>query len=184
MDEDIYSLAFVTSLSDEQITPFFDVIKGELINVSDSDSEEEDKKELVEKKIEVTKVALGSLNNKKQVEEAKEDEFTRELEEKKQLKIEQRNFEVRKQKRLNIVVHCYLCYFFQMWLIVMLLFEIKSPTRAQQINLQIVLMIILARFICGTMLHLSLVDEVTQGLIKMKYALNHPYKFQSYSVAF
>ena len=45
MDESIYSLAFVTQLSDEQITPYFDVIKGELINVSDSDSEGEEKEE-------------------------------------------------------------------------------------------------------------------------------------------
>ena len=107
MDESIYSLTFVTQLSDEQITPFFDVIKGELINESESDSEGEEKKE---KKI--SKVALLSINSKKPVQEIKEDEFTRELKEKQQLKIEQRNFEVRKQKRLNIVVHCYLCYFF------------------------------------------------------------------------
>ena len=107
IDESIYSLTFVTQLSDEQITPFFDVIKGELINESESDSEGEEKKE---KKI--SKVALLSINSKKPVQEIKEDEFTRELKEKQQLKIEQRNFEVRKQKRLNIVVHCYLCYFF------------------------------------------------------------------------
>ena len=107
MDESIYSLTFVTQLSDEQITPFFDVIKGELIDESESDSEGEEKKE---KKI--SKVARLSINSKKPVQEVKEDEFTRELKEKQQLKIEQRNFEVRKQKRLNIVVHCYLCYFF------------------------------------------------------------------------
>ncbi len=40
MDEDIYSLAFVSSLSDEQITPYFDVITGELKNLSDSEEEE------------------------------------------------------------------------------------------------------------------------------------------------
>jgi len=43
VDDDIYSLAFITQLSDEQINPYFDVIKGELINLSDSDSEEEQK---------------------------------------------------------------------------------------------------------------------------------------------
>ena len=43
MDESIYSLTFVTQLSDEQITPFFDVIKGELIDESESDSEGEEK---------------------------------------------------------------------------------------------------------------------------------------------
>ncbi len=111
----------------------------------------------------------------------KHDEFTLEIQEKKQFKIDQRNFEVRKLKRLNIMTHCYLCFIFQMGLIAMLFHEIRSPTRAQHINLQIVLMIILARFICGTMLHLSLIDEVTNGLAYMKFALNHPYKFQSYN---
>ncbi len=50
MDEDIYSLAFVSLLSDDCINPYFDVITGELINLSDSDSEEEahvDKKNTV-----------------------------------------------------------------------------------------------------------------------------------------
>lgn len=36
------------------------------------------------------------------------------------------------------------------------------------------------RFICGTILHLSLLDEVTKGLDNMKFALNHSYLFQSY----
>jgi len=100
------------------------------------------------------------------------------------MKIEQRNFEVRKQKRLNILTHCYLCFAFQMVLIAMLFHEIRAPTRSANINLSIVLMIILARFICGSMLHLSLLDEVSNGLNCMKFALNHPYKFMSYNLAF
>ena len=36
-----------------------------------------------------------------------------------------------------------------------------------------------ARFICATILHLSLVDEVNAGIINMKFAVNHPYKFES-----
>ena len=100
------------------------------------------------------------------------------------MKIEQRNFEVRKQKRLNILTHCYLCFAFQMGLIAMLFHEIRAPTRSANINLKIVLMIILARFICGSMLHLSLLDEVSNGLNYMKFALNHPYKFMSYNLAF
>ena len=106
MDESVYSLAFVVSLSDEQITPYFDIIKGELIDPSDSESEGE------EKAVEQVKSALSSLRLSKKVEEDKEDEFTRELKEQKQIKADQRNFEVRKQKRLNIVIHCYLCFLF------------------------------------------------------------------------
>lgn len=40
-----------------------------------------------------------------------------------------------------------------------------------------------ARFICATILHLSLVDEVSAGLEMMKYSVNHPYKFETFSVA-
>ncbi len=43
--------------------------------------------------------------------------------------------------------------------------------------------ILFARFICATILHLSLVDEVSAGLEMMKYALNHSYKFEHYEVA-
>jgi hypothetical protein len=40
MDEDIYSLAFVSMLSDECITPHFNVITGELIEKSESKDED------------------------------------------------------------------------------------------------------------------------------------------------
>lgn len=40
------------------------------------------------------------------------------------------------------------------------------------------LMILISRFICGTILHLSLLGEVTRGMQNMKFALNHPYLFQ------
>ena len=36
------------------------------------------------------------------------------------------------------------------------------------------------RFICGTILHLSLIDEVMNGLSNMKFALNHRYVFKSW----
>ncbi len=38
-------------------------------------------------------------------------------------------------------------------------------------------LILFARFICCTILHLSLIDEVDFGLVMMKYAVNHHYKF-------
>ena len=43
--------------------------------------------------------------------------------------------------------------------------------------------ILFGRFICGTILHLSLVDEVTKGLQNFKFALNHSYLFQSSETA-
>jgi len=40
-----------------------------------------------------------------------------------------------------------------------------------------------ARFICATILHLSLIDEIGHGLLMMKFACNHSYKFKLFGVA-
>lgn len=42
----------------------------------------------------------------------------------------------------------------------------------------------MARFICASILHLSLVDEINHGLDMMKYACNHRYKFHRFWIAF
>ena len=44
--------------------------------------------------------------------------------------------------------------------------------------------LLFARFICATILHLSLIDDVNNSLNNMKFALNHPYLFQDYSTAY
>ena len=36
------------------------------------------------------------------------------------------------------------------------------------------------RFICASILHMSLIDEVSSGLNFMKYSVNHPYKFNHF----
>ena len=50
------------------------------------------------------------------------------------------------------------------------------------------LQIVMCRFLCAVILHITLTDEVMQGFACMKYALNHPYKFRrwtdAYAVAF
>ena len=43
---------------------------------------------------------------------------------------------------------------------------------------------VLARFVCGIVLHMLLSTELEQGLIMMKYAVNHPWKFINYRHAF
>ena len=44
--------------------------------------------------------------------------------------------------------------------------------------------IVFARFICGIVLHVSLSAELRQGMNLMKYAVNHPWKFEDYRVAY
>ena len=41
--------------------------------------------------------------------------------------------------------------------------------------------IVLARFLCAVILHITLTDEVKQGFGCMKYALSHDYKFRDWS---
>lgn len=43
--------------------------------------------------------------------------------------------------------------------------------------------ILFGRFICGTILHLSTLNELTCGIANMKFALNHDYLFQNYHLA-
>ena len=44
--------------------------------------------------------------------------------------------------------------------------------------------IVFARFICGIVLHVSLSAELQQGMQMMKYAVNHPWKFVDYRLAY
>ena len=44
--------------------------------------------------------------------------------------------------------------------------------------------IVFARFICGIVLHVSLSAELQQGMKMMKYAVNHPWKFVDYRLAY
>ena len=43
--------------------------------------------------------------------------------------------------------------------------------------------IVFSRFMCGIVLHVSLSGELNQGLNNMKYAVNHPWKFNNYKIA-
>jgi hypothetical protein len=111
LSEDIYSLGFVTQLKDDIMVQYYDVMKGELINLGgkneSSDSDSEDEKEDKGKKF------VSSLNsNSSSKKEVEVDIYTQEIEEQKLVKIEQRNFEIRHQKRLNIIVHVFLTFLF------------------------------------------------------------------------
>ena len=44
--------------------------------------------------------------------------------------------------------------------------------------------IVLARFLCAIVLHITLTDEIKQGFNMMKYSVNHPWKFDNYFEGF
>lgn len=86
---------------------------------------------------------------------------------------------------MNIAVHVILTFVLQFVLVIMTFNELVTNCNYSQIIISPVnVFILFARFICATILHLSLVDEVSAGLEMMKYAVNHRYKFENYQVAY
>ena len=78
-----------------------------------------------------------------------------------------------------------LTFTFQMTLIILTFYELGHNCEYWSIIIAPVnVYIMVARFICATILHLSLVDEVNQGLTMMKYAVNHSYRFHQHQLAF
>lgn len=72
----------------------------------------------------------------------------------------------------------------QFTLVLMTFYELMNNCEYSQVIIGFVRPpITFARFICATILHLSLVDEVSAGLEMMKYSINHPYKFNRWSIA-
>lgn len=96
----------------------------------------------------------------------------------------QRLYEIKKQKRLNIFTHVVLTFVLQMTLIMMTFYELVNNCQYSQIIIGPVgTFIMFARFICATILHLSLIEEVSIGLNMMKFAVNHNYKFERFALA-
>jgi len=87
-------------------------------------------------------------------------------------------------KRLNISVHAVLTFSFQFVLVGMAFHELKTNDMWYPAYHTLSgTLIIFARWICASILHLSLIDEVTIGLDMMKYSVNHSYMFIAYEMA-
>jgi hypothetical protein len=78
-----------------------------------------------------------------------------------------------------------LTFILQFTLIIMTFNELFTNCNYTQVIIAPVpLMIMFARFICATILHLSCVDEVHAGLTMMKFSVNHAYRFANPGFAF
>ena len=76
-------------------------------------------------------------------------------------------------------MHVILCFVCQIVLIYSISSYLINSPMVSLFTEPVSIWILFGRFICGTILHLSLVDEVTKGLQNFKFALNHSYLFQS-----
>lgn len=56
-------------------------------------------------------------------------------------------------------------------------YMLTDPEQKQLFGITVGIILLFSRFICATVLHLSLIDDVYNSLNNMKFALNHPYIF-------
>lgn len=184
MDDSIYSLGFISQINNDIMESNFDIVKGKFRGAASGKVEVE--------KIEISAVVVIKPETKlvgddygEEIDEVEvEDKFAQEILDKKKFNYQLRVFEIRKQKRINIFVHVVLTFLLQFTLIIMTFFELTGNCIYYEVIMQQVnIPIMFARFICATILHLSLVDEVSHGLEMMKFCANHPYKFNSFVIA-
>ena len=88
------------------------------------------------------------------------------------------------EKRVNIFMNATVCFICQLLLVCLILFQIitldwKDFTVYEQHSMMIV-----ARFVCAIILHLALIDELSAGLDKMKFACNHKRDFVEWKLAY
>lgn len=75
---------------------------------------------------------------------------------------------------------CFVCQFvLVMSISELLLTDAFLPLFTEEVSV----MILFGRFICATILHLSLIDEVTRGIINLKFCVNHYYMFTNLNIA-
>ena len=75
-------------------------------------------------------------------------------------------------------------YLIQVLLAGLVFFEILREPAEPWGTLPSSVWIVFARFVCGIVLHVQLSAELYQGLTMMKFAVNHPWKFEDYKVAY
>lgn len=87
-------------------------------------------------------------------------------------------------KRIVIFSHVLLTFLTQSVLVTMSFYELVTNDQWYiYFSFTVQAPIMFGRFICTAILHLSMLDEITIAFDFMKFALNHPYKFQYYQFA-
>ena len=88
------------------------------------------------------------------------------------------------KKKSTMLMSLAVVTFFSQWVLVFsILTQIFKLYDTELWSITDNIWIVFARFICATILHLGLIDNVSMGLSMMKYAANHPHKFESYFTA-
>lgn len=86
--------------------------------------------------------------------------------------------------RANLLGRCIFLFITQGALAILVGYEIMFDDTTAWYQYADSVMLVFARFMCGIVLHMQLSSELQQGMLMMKYSVNHEWKFQDYKVAF
>lgn len=94
-----------------------------------------------------------------------------------------------KQKRTDALMLTLLTFFCQLLMITEIWVQILNPKYQENHIADLTTLnpnpwVSYGRFVCATVLHLSLIEEVSGSLLRMKYVINHRYLFAFPSISF
>jgi hypothetical protein len=87
-------------------------------------------------------------------------------------------------KRTNIMVQAMFTFVCQQITVILIMIEIIAKNKDKFFIFVSDVFLQFVKFICTTILHLYLMGELTAALERMKFVLNHGYKFASPNFAF
>jgi len=83
------------------------------------------------------------------------------------------------------MMHSGITFLFQIFLCMIIFIQMWTSQQYYQVlAYRAPTKIIMCRYICAIILHLTLVDELAQKMDMMKFVCNHPYKFKASFWAF
>jgi hypothetical protein len=94
------------------------------------------------------------------------------------------NRQIIHHKRQMILKNVVFCFLFQVILLLLILYEQIYYFGCKFFIYEFMNLQLCARLICGTILHLCIVDDQYKAIDLMRYSLNHPYNFYNPYLAF
>jgi hypothetical protein len=88
------------------------------------------------------------------------------------------------EKRINILMNGAVCFVCQLLMVCLIMYQIAVYQWKEFTVYETSVLMILARFVCAIILHLALIDELSAGLEKMKFACNHKRDFVDWKMAY
>lgn len=166
--EEIYTLAFMSQLKAKIILQYVDLFTGLEI---DEDEDHENKNRDANGKI----VAISDREFHTLIYAPDDELDADQIELKKLAKLKVK--EILVNKRVFLFGNALICFASQCYLSILIVGALVEDDFTNLFNPEYFTVMMIARFVCSLILHMSQLDEVARAQINMKYTINHTYMF-------